>query len=136
MKILNYAVAVLFATFVVVQFNDPDPWLWVMLYGAPIVIALFAAHHRLHRGIIWAALAVCIGLMAMLLPGVIEFVSSGIELAEAMSDQRIYVEQTREFFGLAIVAMYYLGLLLFAPRKKLQRAATGSEPQDKLHTQC
>ena len=133
MKVINYSVAVLFATFVAVQFNDPDTWFWVLLYGAPIVIAVFAAYHRLHRGVIWTALAICFVVMAFVGPGVIQFIASDVGIAQAMTDQRPYVEQTREFFGMAIVAAYYLGLLIFAPRPA---RAESVQRDEKLQSQC
>ena len=130
MKIINYAAAVLFTTFVAVQFNDPDSWLWVILYGTPVVIAVFAAHHRLNRGVIWAALAICFVVMAFSAPGFVRLLGNDMGIAQAMTDQRPYVEQTREFFGITIVAAYYLGLLIFAPRKIKSLAA------EKLQSQC
>jgi hypothetical protein len=135
MKLINYSVAVLFATFVAVQFNDPDALLWVFLYGTPIVIAVFAAYHRLHRGVIWTALAICFVVMAFVTPGLIQFIGSDIGIAQAMSDQRPYVEQTREFFGMTIVAAYYLGLLILAPRP-VEAETKSAQTDEKLQSRC
>lgn len=38
MKYIYYAIILLFVYFTVVQYNDPDPWLWIPTYLFPIYL--------------------------------------------------------------------------------------------------
>ncbi|HYI78522.1 MAG TPA: transmembrane 220 family protein, partial [Chryseolinea sp.] len=37
MRIVNFILAVLFLLFAFVQINDPDPVIWILIYGAMAV---------------------------------------------------------------------------------------------------
>lgn len=43
MKILNLVLAALFIIFAFVQLNDPDPVLWIFIYGVMAVACVLAA---------------------------------------------------------------------------------------------
>ena len=38
MKKLNIIFAVVFALFAILQYNDPDPYLWIPIYGYAAII--------------------------------------------------------------------------------------------------
>ena len=44
MKILHFTLALLFLAFTIVQFNDPDPVLWIMIYGSMVAVCVMAVY--------------------------------------------------------------------------------------------
>jgi hypothetical protein len=111
MKILNYVMAACFLFSVIVQYNDPDPIVWMLIYGLAAVACGFAIAGRLN----WMFPAL-VGIVALawaltLAPNVIGKVAFS-ELFEAfeMKDER--VEVAREFGGLLIVAFWMAALVI------------------------
>ena len=110
MKILKVITALIFICFAVLQYNDPDPWLWVLVYGfAAIIIALDISGLAMRR-IYRIALLTLILFSIYYIPGVIEFIKRGnySEIAESMQVKKAYIEETREFFGIIIIILSYI----------------------------
>jgi hypothetical protein len=121
-KLLNYLMLAMFIFSVIVQYNDPDPLVWMTLYGLAAVACVIAfkrpAHWLLPGGLALLALSWA-GTIALRVWGK---VAVG-ELFEAweMKDQR--VEEARELGGLLIVAVWMLVLFCRAARLWLTRRA-------------
>src|SRR5262249_42250242 len=116
MKALNYVMAACFLFSVVVQYNDPDPIVWMLIYGLAGLACALAIAGRLNW-IFPAAIGVAALAWALTLaPNVIGKVAFG-ELFEAfeMKDER--VEVAREFGGLLIVAFWMAALTAQSLRK-------------------
>ena len=116
MKIANLVLTVLFALFAAVQYNDPDPWGWIGIYGLVAVVSGFAVVGKYQRYVILAGLAVCVIWMATLVPGVAEWIGEGMpSIAGEMKTEVPYIELTREFFGLllctAVLVFHYVQAL-------------------------
>ena len=110
-----------------VQRNDPDPWLWVTLYG--VAAGLFAAaligwSRRWAVVAVWSAYAVT-GLF--LLPGFLDWLLKHpwSDLVGVMSTERQYIEDSRELLGLLIAASCLL-LLWFLPPQRAAKQPPGS----------
>ncbi len=120
MKILNYVMAAAFLFSVIVQYNDPDPALWMLIYGLAGAACVMAISGRLNwvfaaaLGIVALAWALKIG------AGVFRNVAF-VELFEAfeMKDER--VEVAREACGLLIVAFWMAALVFQSLRRKKKR---------------
>jgi len=98
------------------QFNDPDPLYWIAVYaGAAAVIAATAIGHFSR---FWAALVAggAVAGMLMTAPGFLTWLGSGdyAALWGQMMAGKPYVEESREFLGLAIV-LAALALCFRAP---------------------
>lgn len=99
-------------SFVVVQYNDPDPWLWMTIYGA-VAIFLALGAFRIYFPV---PMYIQMGLMAAgilyLFPSVIDWITleKGENLMQQMNNSKLYIEETRECGGL-IVALSFLILL-------------------------
>ena len=113
MKFLDLFLALLFAVGAVVQYNDPDPLLWMLLYGSVALVAALAFFGRhLLPVTLLVALACAIGL-GWSAPGFIEYMTGHTDenLMQGMSAERPYIEETREFLGMLIaflVAVFYI----------------------------
>lgn len=108
-KGLNFVMAAAFLFSVIVQYNDPDPLIWMAVYGAAFAACVLAIAGRLHWAFPAALAVLALGWALTMAPQVIGHVRFG-ELFEAfeMKDER--VEIAREMGGLLIVAFWMSAL--------------------------
>lgn len=112
MKIACWTLAVVFALFAIVQYNDPDPIQWIFLYGGVAVHFGMAATGKMYRLAVWLWLAVAVIWAASLLPDFINWVRMGEpSIVEHMKAEQPWIELTREFLGLVLVALACVFLL-------------------------
>ena len=111
-KLINWIVCVVFLLFAFVQLNDPDPYVWVAIYG---LIAIFFAvsNFRNIPKIIIQVLIIGLVLFALYHVGYFyEWLLSNdkSELFGDMIYDKPNIEGTREFMGLVIAsgALVYL----------------------------
>lgn len=119
MKITNFVLAVMFLLFAFVQINDPDPLLWIAIYGAMAVVCIMAAYRYYIKPLLWVLLAGFIVYMVILWPGLNEWLQQedkGVLFDEGMKMQFLYIEESREFLGLLICVIVLL-VQLFRSRK-------------------
>lgn len=105
MRVVNFVLAILFLVFAFVQVNDPDPLLWILIYGAMAVLAILAMFKIYPFKIILALLVIYIGYSAVFLEGVKEWWQQPDKTAlfdDVAKMQYPYVEAAREFLGLMI----------------------------------
>lgn len=104
MKVVNIILTILFLLFAYFQINDPDPWLWVAIYGMIAGISGFAIFQKYSKGVIYLGMAICIIGLGVLFPELINWVKMGTpNIAESMKTEKSYIEFVREFFGLVII---------------------------------
>lgn len=87
-----------------IQFNDPDPIYWIFVYTATAVVLAAGAFNR--HSSFWTAVlmgAITAG-MLWTLAGLGTYLLAGdyASIFGSMSPDRPYVEETREFLGLAM----------------------------------
>lgn len=68
---LSLAMAGVFALSVAVQWNDPDPALWMAIYGTACVLSLLASRGHVPLGVNAAALLAFAGLALVWLPSLV-----------------------------------------------------------------
>lgn len=113
MKILNFILAALFLLFAFVQVNDPDPVLWIMVYGTMAVLAIFAMFGIYPRKVIIVLLVVFIGYSMTYISGVAEWMNQDnmMDLFDDVAKMNhMYIEEAREFLGLwfcILVLIFY-----------------------------
>jgi len=113
-EMLNLVVAVFFALFALVQYNDSDPLLWMVVYG---VAALACVLYRLES--LPPEAAAGYGVLAMLL---------GLYLAYRVISQGqfFFDEEGREMMGSFLVAIW-MGVLYWRGAQPPMNAATADE---------
>lgn len=130
MSKLRIASSVMFLLFVLamaVQVNDPDPLLWIALYGVAAALSGLAA---LGREDIWpvaAALSLYVAGVAYLLPSLPD-TSLDAFSSVGMSGERD--ELVRELWGLIICAGWMAVLLAHHWRSARGRDGSGAERAD------
>ncbi len=111
MKALHFLFAALFLYIAYLQFNDPDPLYWIIVYAGTAAVASAKGLGRSND--FWNAVligAVAAG-MIIATPSLVEFVAAGDFAAIGDMERAPYVEPTREFGGLMfafILLLYYL----------------------------
>ena len=116
MKITFWVLAALFALFALVQYNDPDPVRWILLYGGVSAQFGLAALGKASRAVSWLLLAVSLAWAATLLPDFINWIKMGEpSIVSSMKAEEPWIELTREFLGL-LVAAAGCGFLIWKTR--------------------
>jgi hypothetical protein len=105
MKIAYWVISVLFFSFALVQYNDPDPLVWMLVYGVVAVVYVLAALQRRHRQLARVVFLLALVWSATYLPAFWDWLQMGApSIVETMKAEKPYVELTREFLGLVLVA--------------------------------
>jgi|SRR5687767_1502596 len=120
-KVANLIAAVMFGASVAVQINDPDPLPWMAVYGGAAIIALLE-WVRPVRPVFPALLSLtALGWAATIAPRVIGKVPFA-EMFGAFEMKNVGVEESREMYGLLLVAFWMAAVALAAGRRgKLPR---------------
>ena len=118
MKLFNYLFVFIFISFAVVQYNDPDPYLWIPIYLYPAALCFLAAREKFYRnayigGFIFFSLYAVYKLLDQ--NGVIDWLRfhDAANIAATMKAEQPWIEESREFFGLVIIL-----IVLFINYKK------------------
>ncbi len=118
-KIACFALAGLAFLFAAFQYNDPDPWIWIALYGAAGVSLMLGGAQVHARWLAWTVAVAGLAFAAWCSPGVWQYLTNedGQTLANAMSKEHPYIEETREFGGAMIAASMALFAAWCSPGK-------------------
>lgn len=112
MKIVHFVLAALFFLFAYFQLNDPDPILWVAIYGMTAILFLLSGLGKSYPGIDLIMLGACLHGLIRTAPGLWDYITNqdGYTIMQGMSYDKPYIEETREFGGLLIaaIALYFL----------------------------
>ena len=124
MKIFNIVFSVLFVIFAALQYNDPDPWLWMPIYLYAAVLCWLAFRNKFYPKLILGGVAFY-ALYGIYLffekDGVADWMTehNAENIAQQMKASTPWIEDTREFFGLCLVSFALLMNYFYAKRKKL-----------------
>ena len=121
MKYIKLILGIVFLSLAVLQLNDPDPMLWIFIYGVVAFLFIVGAFQRLSRELLIACVIGLISYSLFYLPGLFEWVNEGQshELVESMKAEKSYIEESREFLGL-LIAVAGLIFLLFKRKPSLK----------------
>ena len=122
MKAFNILFCLLFVFSAVLQYNDPDPYIWVPIYMYGAVLCWLAFRNKYYPKaylvgiIIYAVYA--IGLFFWK-NGVLEWATehNAEDIAATMKAEKPWIEETREFFGLLLLIIALVINYIYAKRK-------------------
>lgn len=108
MKVFNYIFCLLFIVFALLQINDPDPYLWIPIYGYASLISFLNARNKYDGFANYALVIFCVLYGIKLLwsnNGVISWYQQhdAENLVQSMKATKPWIENTREFGGLLII---------------------------------
>lgn len=108
MKIFNIIFCILFILFAALQYNDPDPYLWMPIYLYSAGLCFLAARKEYYPKALLIGIGIYL-LYALYLffdkTGVINWAADhhAENIAQSMHAEKPWIEETREFFGLLIL---------------------------------
>ena len=122
MKVFNLFFCLLFVFSAALQYNDPDPYIWMPIYLYGAVLCWFAFRNKFYPKaylvgiIIYAVYA--IGLFFWK-NGVLDWAieHNAEDIAATMKAEKPWIEETREFFGLLLLIIALLVDYFYSKRK-------------------
>lgn len=122
MRILNLVLAVMFVIFAFLQVNDPDPLIWISIYGLTAVACVLAAFDVYLPKALAVFGVLLIAYSVFYFPGLEEWLNhdnKSMLFDNLAKMEHLYIEESREFLGLMIcVAVLAMHLIRW---KRLQR---------------
>jgi hypothetical protein len=113
---------VLFTFGAIVQVNDPDPARWIAVYALAAAACLLSLRRRLRWALPAFICAITLAWAATLVPRVVGRVPFG-EMFGAFEMKNAGVEESREMYGLLIIAVW-MAVLVLRARLSRRPAAT------------
>ena len=113
MKIFNIGFCIVFVLFAAVQYNDPDPYIWMPIYIYSAALCWLAFKNKFYPSAYLLGIAVY-GVYATYKifdqNGLIDWMTKhhAENIAETMKAGKPWIEETREFFGLVILIVVLL----------------------------
>jgi Transmembrane family 220, helix len=120
-RVANWVMAALFLFAVAVQYNDPDPIRWMLIYAAACAICVVAATRgAAPRWAVIVILALALGWAIDIMTGV-RTLNVYAHMFDAWEMKSAPIEEAREASGLVVVAAWMLVLTLWrqAARRRL-----------------
>ena len=108
MKVFNIIFIILFIVSAALQYNDPDPYVWIPIYLYAALLCYWATRKKYKRSLYMVGLAVYIAYAIYLFfnkTGVLNWIKEhqAENIVQTMKATKPWIEETREFFGLLIV---------------------------------
>lgn len=108
MKVFNIIFCLIFIAFAALQYNDPDPFLWMPIYLFTSVLCFLAAHNRYYTkayllGIAFYSFYALYKVFET--NGLLDWLNRhhAENIAGNMKAEQPWIEESREFFGLVIL---------------------------------
>lgn len=125
MKIFNLFFCLAFSLFAALQYNDPDPYIWIPVYLYTAILCGLAFTNRYYPGGYVAGIVVFAVYATYKMfdaNGLIDWITihDAQNIAETMKAEQPWVEESREFFGLLLSIIVLAINLWYAKRSKQQ----------------
>lgn len=125
MKIFNLFFCLVFIAFAALQYNDPDPYLWIPIYLYAAVLCWQAFRGKFYPAAYITGIALYVAYAMYKVfekNGVIDWAEkhNAESLVQSMKADKPWIEDTREFGGLVILIVV-LAINYFYARSKKQR---------------
>jgi general stress protein CsbA len=126
LKVFNLIFCFVFIVFAALQYNDPDPYLWVPIYMYTAVLCWLAAKKKYHPKLYLYGIAVYAVYAVYKVfdaNGLVDWIRlhHAENIAETMKAEKPWIEESREFFGL-IILITVLAIDYYAVKKTPKKA--------------
>ncbi|MEW5917083.1 MAG: transmembrane 220 family protein [Gemmatimonadota bacterium] len=108
-RVADVVFLLLFVLSAVVQYNDPDPYVWMAIYAGGAVACWLSLRDRLPRWLPMVIALVAILWATTILPRVLGRVPF-LDMFAAWEMKDVGIEESREMYGLFLVAAWMLVL--------------------------
>jgi hypothetical protein len=122
MKIFNILFCILFLISAGLQYNDPDPYIWIPIYLYGAILCWLAFGNQYYPKAYLAGVIIFAGYALYLFfteNGVLDWIQKhdAENIAASMKASTPWIEDTREFFGLVILIVVLLVNFIYAKIK-------------------
>ncbi|HUP13195.1 MAG TPA: transmembrane 220 family protein [Niastella sp.] len=113
MRVFNIIFIVIFILFAALQYNDPDPYLWIPIYLYASFLC-YRALQKKYNPVLYIIGFIVYGSYAVFLlfdkTGVLDWMQehNAENIVQSMKATKPWIEETREFGGLAIILVVLL----------------------------
>ncbi|WP_336514736.1 transmembrane 220 family protein [Pollutibacter soli] len=123
MKILNVFFVIIFVISAGLQYNDPDPYIWIPIYLYAAVLCWLAVRGKYHPKAYLLGIVVYLAYAAYLFfdkNGVLSWAEEhhAESLVTTMKASKPWIEETREFGGLLILTIAMLINWIYSRNRK------------------
>ena len=124
MKVFNIVCSFLFLVAAILQYNDPDPYIWIPIYLYSAILCFLAARRKYYPAL-YIVGVILFALYAIYLffepDGVLNWLEEhdAENIVQTMKAQKPWIEATREFFGLILLIIALL-INFWNSRKQLR----------------
>lgn len=131
MKALNIFFIVLFLISAALQYNDPDPYIWIPIYLYGARLCYLAIKGKYRPGLYVLGLVVYLSYAVYLLfdkTGVLSWLQQhdAENIIQSMKATKPWIEETREFFGLLILVLALVLNMVWLTKKKKRGEPSGN----------
>jgi len=121
MKYFNIIFCLLFTFSAALQYNDPDPYVWIPIYMYGAVLCWLAFRGKYYpKACLTGILIFSVYATGLFIwkDGVLDWITQhqAEDIAATMKAEKPWIEETREFFGLIILIVVLLIDYFFAKR--------------------
>ena len=125
MKVFNLIFCLLFVFSAALQYNDPDPYIWMPIYMYSAVLCWLAFRNKYYPKAYLIGIFIYLGYAIYLFfgkDGVLDWISehNAEDIASTMKAEKPWIEETREFFGL-IILIVVVSIDYFYAKRKFSR---------------
>lgn len=122
MKVFNLICCLLFVFSAALQYNDPDPYLWMPIYMYGALLSWLAFRNQYYPKAYLIGISIYLGYAIYLFfakDGVLDWINkhNAEDIVSTMKAEKPWIEETREFFGL-IILIVVLTINLFYSKKR------------------
>jgi len=130
MKVLNIIFVILFIFSAALQYNDPDPLVWISIYLYGALLCYLALKRKYNYSLFIIGLLAYTGYAVYLLfekNGVLSWANdhNAENIVQSMKATKPWIEETREFFGLLILILALIINIIWFSKNK--RTATNQQ---------
>jgi hypothetical protein len=129
LKALNIFFIILFVLSAALQYNDPDPYLWMPIYLYGALLCFLALKKRYRPALYIFGLVIYAGYAIYLLldaNGLLSWINDhdAEDIFQSMKATKPWIEETREFFGLAILIIALVVNMVWLSRSKNNKVSS------------
>lgn len=109
MKVFNLIIALLFLLFAYFQWNDPDPYLWIVIYIISAGLLLYKSFKGMNQ-LVWTLWELFLLVFILTyLKDIFQWISDGFpSITDSMKAASPYIENIRESLGLLLIIIVFV----------------------------
>lgn len=124
MKVFNLIFCLLFVFSAALQYNDPDPYLWIPIYMYGALLCWLAFRNKYYPKAYLIGIFIYLAYAIYLFfakDGVLDWINkhNAEDIASTMKAEKPWIEETREFFGLIILIVVLSINFFYSKRRKV-----------------